>query len=59
MSAVKQSAPMEIPNADVFLRDPFIENVADRSLRRELKQLVRRQPTISLLDARAEAIRWE
>lgn len=59
MSAEKQSAPIEIPNADVLLRDQFIENVVDGSLRRELKQLVRRQPAISLLDARAEAIRWE
>lgn len=59
MSAEKKSAPIEIPNADVLLRDQFIENVVDGSLRRELKQLVRRQPAISLLDARAEAIRWE
>lgn len=59
MSAVKQSAPSEMLNADVLLRDQFIENVIDGSLRRELKQLVRRQPTVSLLDARAEAIRWE
>lgn len=59
VSAVKQSAPSEMPNADVLLRDQFIENVIDGSLRRELKQLVRRQPTVSLLEARAEAIRWE
>lgn len=59
MSAVKQSAPSEMLNADVLLRDQFIENVIDGSLRRELKQLVRRQPTVSLLEARAEAIRWE
>ena len=59
MSAVKQSAPSEMPNADVLLRDQFIENVIDGSLRRELKQLTRRQPTVSLLDARAEAFRWE
>lgn len=58
MSAIKQSAPSEMPNADVLLRDQF-ENVRDESLHRELKQLVRRQPTVSLLDARAEAIRWE
>lgn len=28
-------------------------------LRRELKQLVRRQPTATLLDVRGEVIRWE
>lgn len=59
MSAVKQNAPTDVPNADVLLRDQFIENVIDGSLRRELKQLVRRQPTVLLLDVRAEAIRWE
>lgn len=59
MSAIKQSAPSEMPNADVLLRDQFIENVLDGSVRRELKQLVRRQPTVSLLDGRTEAIRWE
>lgn len=59
LAAVKQSAPSEMPNADVLLRDQFIENVFDGSLPRELKQLTRRQPTVSLLDARTEAIRWE
>lgn len=59
MSAVKQSAPSEIPDADVLLRDQFIENLVDGFLRWELKQLVHRRPTISLRDARVEAIRWE
>lgn len=39
--------------------DQFIEHVFDTSLRQELKQLVWRQPTITLLDVRGEAIRWE
>ena len=34
-------------------------NVIDGALRRELKQFVRRQPTATLLEARAEAIRWK
>lgn len=59
MSAIRQSAPSEMPNADMLFRDQFIENVIDGSLRRELIQLVRRMPTVSLLDARAEVIRWE
>lgn len=46
-------------NADELLHYEFIQNVIDGSLRRELKHIVRRQPTVSLLDARAEAIRWE
>lgn len=59
MARVRQRAPDGMPNADVLLRDQFIEHVLDCSLRRELKQLVRRQPTATLLELRSEAIRWE
>lgn len=59
MAQVKQCAPDGVPNADVLLRDQFIEHVLDCSLRRELKQFVRRQPTVTLLELRSEAIRWE
>lgn len=59
MSSVKQRAPDDMQNAEVLLRDQFVEHVIDCALRRELKQFVRRQPTAALLDARAEAIRWE
>lgn len=59
MAQVKQRAPDGMPNADVLLRDQFIEHVLDSSLRRELKQLVRRRPTATLLELRSEAIRWE
>jgi hypothetical protein len=59
MTSVKQRAPSGIPNAEVLLRDQFVEHVLDGPLRRELKQFVRRQPTATLLEARSEAIRWE
>lgn len=59
MASVKQRAPSGMPNAEVLLRDQFVEHVLDGALRRELKQFVRRQPTATLLDVRAEAIRWE
>lgn len=59
MEKVKSSAPNGMPNADVLLRDQFVEQVLDSTLRRELKQLVRRQPTLTLLEIRGEAIRWE
>nr|XP_046249999.1 uncharacterized protein LOC124061801 [Scatophagus argus] len=59
MAQVRQCAPDGVPNADILLRDQFIEHVLDCSLRRELKQLVRRQPTVTLLELRGEAIRWE
>lgn len=59
MTSVKQRAPGDVPNAEVLLRDQFVEHVLDGALRRELKQCVRRQPAATLLEVRAEAIRWE
>lgn len=59
MEKVKQRFPGAILNAPVLLRDQFVEHVSDNALRRELKQLVRRQPNTTLLEARSEAIRWE
>lgn len=59
MASVKQHAPSEMINAEVLLRDQFIEHVIDGPLCRELKQFVRRQPTATLLEVRSEAIRWE
>lgn len=41
------------------LRDQFAENVCDISLRRELKKIIRQQPTISFFDLRKEAFQWE
>ncbi|XP_056118703.1 uncharacterized protein LOC130096084 [Rhinichthys klamathensis goyatoka] len=59
LDKVKSQAPHAIPNADIVVRDQFVEYVSDNTLRRELKQMVRRQPTATLLEMRAEAIRWE
>lgn len=59
MEKVKQRFPGAVSNAPVLLRDQFVEHVADNTLRRELKQLVRRQPNATLLEVRSEAIRWE
>lgn len=59
MERVKQRAPADMLNADTLLRDQFVEHVLNSSLRRELKQVVRRQPACTLLDVRAEAIQWE
>ncbi|KAL1281971.1 hypothetical protein QQF64_000774 [Cirrhinus molitorella] len=59
LGRVKNQAPHAVPNAETLLRDQFVEHVADSALRRELKQLVRRQPSATLLEVRAEAIRWE
>ena len=59
MEKVKRSAPADMPPAGALLRDQFVEHILNSSLRRELKQLVRRQPGCTLLEVRAEAIRWE
>lgn len=59
MERVRQRAPVRMTNAEMLLRDQFVEHVLDSSLRRELKQLVRRQPESTLPEVRVEAIRWE
>ena len=59
MEKVKQCAPADMLNAEVLLRDQFVEHILNSSLRRELKQLARGQPGCTLLEVRAEAIRWE
>lgn len=59
MEKVVASSPTHVGNSDVLLRDQFAEHVNNPDLRRELKRLVRHDPDLSLLDLRAEAIRWE
>ncbi len=59
LEQVKQQSPTVMSNAEILLRDQFVEHVVDSALRRELKQLVRRQPGATLLEVRREAIRWE
>lgn len=56
---VKSQSPHVISNGDIVVRDQFVECVSDNALRRELKQLIRREPTVTLLEVRGEAIRWE
>lgn len=59
LEQVKQQSPTVMLNAETLLRDQFVEHVVDSALCRELKQLVRRQPSATLLEVRREAIRWE
>lgn len=59
MDRVVTSAPDRVPNSSVLLRDQFVENVLDPSLRRTLKQSVRANPVMTLLEARNEALTWE
>lgn len=59
MERVKQATPDGVPNAHVLLRDQFTEHVTDSGLRRDLKRYIRNHPTATLLQVRAEALRWE
>lgn len=59
MEKIERCAPDGMPNAATLLRDQFVEHVGDSDLRRELKRVVRQHPGYSLLQIRAEAIRWE
>ena len=58
MDVVINKTPVSIPNSDVLLRDQFIEHVLDDMLRRELKQRVIQEPTITFVDLRGLALRW-
>lgn len=59
LAQIQQCATDGVHNGEVLLRDQFSEHVLHSALRREHKQFVRRQPTATLLELRAEAIRWE
>ncbi|KAF7227885.1 putative LOC107386907-like protein, partial [Nothobranchius furzeri] len=59
MEKITVNAPGVVSDAAVLLRDQFTEHVLEPSLRRELKKLVRGNPTLTLLDVRKEAIQWE
>lgn len=50
LERVKNRAAHVIHNVETLLWDQFVEHVADSTLRQELKQLVRRQPTATLLE---------
>lgn len=59
MDKVKSNSPHAMANADILLRDQFIQNVSNSDLRRELKRYARDNPRCTLLEVRAEAITWE
>lgn len=58
MNSVLKQSPNAVANADVALRDQFIEGVRDAALRRELRKLVRDKPQSTLIEVRDEAIMW-
>lgn len=56
---VRRNAPEGILNADVLLRDQFVEHVNEGALRRHLKSFIRTTPLATLIAVRKEAMRWE
>lgn len=59
LEKVRQKSSTAMPNAEILLRDQHVEYVCNIPLRRELKQLVLRQPHSTRLEVCGEAIRWE
>ena len=53
-----QQSPNALADAQLALRDQFIEGVRDLTLRRELRRLVREKPGSSLFEVRDEAMLW-
>lgn len=58
MDVVIRKTPGGVPNSDRLLRDQFIENVLDDTLRRELKKQVATAPEMSFVSLRSIAIKW-
>lgn len=58
LNSALQQSPNAVPDAQLALRDQFIEGVRDSALRRELRRLVREKPDSSLFDVRDEAMMW-
>lgn len=54
MDRVKARSPNNMPNAEILMRDQFIEHVLDGALRRVLKQHVRQNPAATLLGVRGK-----
>ena len=53
-----RKTPGGVHNSDRLLRDQFIENVLDDTLRRELKKQVATAPEISFVSLRNVTIKW-
>lgn len=58
LNSVLQQSPPMVANAQLALRDQFVEGVRDSTLRRELRRLLRERPESSLFDVRNEAMMW-
>lgn len=58
MEVIEHKNPGGIPDSDGVIRDHFAEYVRDNMLCRELKHLIRSQPSMSFIDVGSEALRW-
>ena len=58
MELLKSKDPRGVPEADIVLRDTFIENVRDEMLQRELVGLLRQHSNYSFKQIRQAAVKW-
>lgn len=58
LNSALQQSPNVVADAQLALRDQFIEGVRDSTLRRELRRLIREKPESNLFDVREEAMMW-
>lgn len=58
LTPLSNSPPDAVADAQLALRDQFIDGVRNPSLHRELRRLVREKPRSSFFEVREEAIMW-
>lgn len=58
LNAVLQQSPSIVADAQLVVRDQFIEGIRVSPLRRELRRLIREKPGLSLFDVREEVMMW-
>lgn len=58
LNAALRQAANAVPDAQLALRDQFVEGIRDSILRRELRKLVRDRPRVTLFEVREEALLW-
>ena len=58
LNSALQQSPNAVADAQIALRDQFIEGVRDSTLRRDLRRLIREKPGSNLFDVREEAMMW-
>ncbi len=58
VNSIQKQSPNAVANESMAIRDQFIEDIRDASLRRDLRKLVRDKPESRLIEVRDEALMW-